>query len=101
MKSNLNLANLEEGVADVQTYHAKLVDWILSMLKTVGKRTQETDDHLMKEAIYRMYTLFNRLHELIVSGDLSVDLITLLRLITQLVQSTSIPFMVNPLLACK
>lgn len=92
----LIFANLEEGVADVQTYHAKLVDWILSMLKTVGKRTQETDDHLMKEAIYRMYTLFNRLHELIVSGDLSVDLITLLRLITQLVQSTSIPFHGEP-----
>ena len=92
----LIFANLEEGGADVQTYHAKLVDWILSMLKTVGKRTQETDDHLMKEAIYRMYTLFNRLHELIVSGDLSVDLITLLRLITQLVQSTSIPFHGEP-----
>ena len=66
------------------------------MLKTVGKSTQEADDHLMKEAIYRMYTLFNRLHELIVSGDLSVDLITLLRLITQLVQSTSIPFHGEP-----
>lgn len=92
----LIFANLEEGVADVQTYHAKLVDWILSMLKTVGKNTQEADDHLMKEAIYRMYTLFNRLHELIVSGDLSVDLITLLRLITQLVQSTSIPFHGEP-----
>ena len=92
----LIFANLEEGVADVQTYHAKLVDWILSMLKTVGKSTQETDDHLMKEAIYRMYTLFNRLHDLIVSGDLSVDLITLLRLITQLVQSTSIPFHGEP-----
>lgn len=92
----LIFANLEEGVADVQTYHAKLVDWILSILKTVGKSTQETDDHLMKEAIYRMYTLFNRLHELIVSGDLSVDLITLLRLITQLVQSTSIPFHGEP-----
>lgn len=92
----LIFANLEEDVADVQTYHAKLVDWILSMLKTVGKSTQETDDHLMKEAIYRMYTLFNRLHELIVSGDLSVDLITLLRLITQLVQSTSIPFHGEP-----
>lgn len=92
----LIFANLEERVADVQTYHAKLVDWILSVLKTVGKSTQETDDHLMKEAIYRMYTLFNRLHELIVSGDLSVDLITLLRLITQLVQSTSIPFHGEP-----
>ena len=92
----LIFANLEEGVADVQTYHAKLVDWILSMLKTVGKSTQETDDHLMKEAIYRMYTLFNRLHELIVSGDLSVDLITLLRLLTQLVQSTTIPFHGEP-----
>ena len=50
----------------------------------------------MKEAIYRMYTLFNRLHELIISGDLSVDLITLLRLITQLVQATSIPFHGEP-----
>ena len=48
----LIFANLEEGVADVQTYHAKLVDWILCMLKTVGKSTQETDDHLMKEAVH-------------------------------------------------
>ena len=92
----LLFADLEEGVADVQTYHARLVEWMLQLLKCVGTSTQETNDHLMKEAIYRMYTLFNRLHELIISGDLSVDLITLLRLITQLVQATSIPFHGEP-----
>ena len=92
----LLFADLEEGVADVQTYHARLVEWMLQLLKCVGISTQETNDHLMKEAIYRMYTLFNRLHELIISGDLSVDLITLLRLITQLVQATSIPFHGEP-----
>ena len=77
---SLLFANLEDGVEDVQTYHAKLVAWVLQLLKCVGTSTQEANDHLMKEAIYRMYTLFNRLHELIISGDLSVDLITLLRL---------------------
>ncbi len=92
----LLFADLEEGVANTQEHHAKLLQWMLEMLKRVGRATQDTNDHLMKEAVYRMYTRFNRLHELVVSGDLAVDLTTLLRLITQLVQATTIPFHGEP-----
>ena len=46
----LLFTDLEEGIADMQMYHARLVEWMLQLLKCVGSSTQETNDHLMKEA---------------------------------------------------
>ena len=43
------------------------------------------------EALFRMYTLLNRVTDLVDSGTLQVDIITLQRLLAQLVQSTTIP----------
>lgn len=43
-----------------------------------------------------MYTLINRLATLVHSGDLTVDLTTLQRLVHQLIQSTSVPFHGEP-----
>ena len=45
-----------------------------------------------------MYTLFNRLSELIDTEELNVDMVTLQRLITQLIQTTSIPFHGEPVI---
>ncbi len=48
------------------------------------------------EALFRTFTLLNRLLNLTRDGDLQTDIVTLGRLITQLIQSTSVPFHGEP-----
>ena len=73
-------------------YNLRLIQYLLDILKTIGVNSKEQDDPLFQESLFRTYTLLNRLQELIQTGDLAVDCITLERLIQQLIQSTSIPF---------
>ena len=49
-----------------------------------------------QEALFSMYTLLNRLANLVAAGDLDVDVITLQRLLMQLIQTTSVPFHGEP-----
>ncbi len=53
-------------------------------------------DPLFQESLFRAYTLVNRLNALQESGDLQVTDSTLQRLVTQLIQQTSIPFHGEP-----
>ena len=77
-------------------YNLRLIQYLLDILKTIGVNSKEQDDPLFQESLFRTYTLLNRLQELIRTGDLAVDCITLERLIQQLIQSTSIPFHGEP-----
>ncbi len=77
-------------------YNLRLIQYLLDILKTIGVNSKEQDDPLFQESLFRTYTLLNRLQELIQTGDLAVDCITLERLIQQLIQSTSIPFHGEP-----
>lgn len=77
-------------------YNLKLIQYLLEILKTIGVNSKEQDDPLFQESLFRTYTLLNRLQELIQTGDLAVDCITLERLMQQLIQSTSIPFHGEP-----
>ena len=77
-------------------YNLRLIQYLLEILKTIGVNSKEQDDPLFQESLFRTYTLLNRLQELIQTGDLAVDCITLERLIQQLIQSTSIPFHGEP-----
>ena len=52
---------------------------------------------LEAEAQFRLYTIFNRLMNLIESGDLQVSDETLQRLLTQIIGSTTIPFHGEPI----
>ena len=73
------------------------VKWILDLLKVIaGNFNDGKEDPLAQESIFRMYTLCNRLNSLIDSGDLDVDVITLQRLLIQLINSTTIPFHGEP-----
>jgi CRISPR/Cas system-associated exonuclease Cas4 (RecB family) len=53
-------------------------------------------DPLFQESLFRAYTLVNRLNALQESGDLSVSDTTMQRLVSQLIQQTSIPFHGEP-----
>lgn len=77
-------------------YNKRLITYLLDILRTIGTHAKDLDDPLFHESLYRSYTLLNRLQELITAGDLTVDIITLERLIQQLIQTTSIPFHGEP-----
>ena len=73
-----------------------LLAWLCDVLKAVAQSTRDTADPLMQEAVFRAYTLANRLLGLVGSGDLVVDVVTLQRLLGQLMQTTTIPFHGEP-----
>ncbi len=80
----------------------ELLKWLCELMQRVAKGAEENvreqlDEPLMQESLFRMYTLLNRLLGLVESGDLKVDIITLQRLIGQLVSSTSVPFHGEPI----
>lgn len=72
--------------------------WLTEVLQLVGNNfSQENEsDPLMQESLFRMYTLLNRLGDLIKSGDLEADIKTYTKLINQLISTTSIPFHGEP-----
>lgn len=74
-----------------------LLEHIIEILKRVGKHTEIKKDPLAQESVFRMYTLLNRLKQLIESGDLVIETTTLRNLVNQLVRSTSIPFHGEPI----
>ena len=80
--------------------NSALLHWLLNIVKGVGldlkSRSNSTDEDLQSESIFKMYTLLNRVADLVDSGTLSIDVITLQRLIQQLIQQTTIPFHGEP-----
>lgn len=75
--------------------NAPLVEWMCDILTAIARHSND-DTPLFQEAVFKAYTLLNRLLSLIKSGDLLVNVSTLQRLISQIVQSTSIPFHGEP-----
>ena len=84
------------GVEDSENFNLSLVQYLLDILKVIGTQAREVEDPLFQESLFRTYTLLNRLHQLIDAGDLIIDIITLQRLVLQLMQTTSIPFHGEP-----
>ena len=75
----------------------RLLHWLIAIVRRIAHNPQSTThDPLTSEALFRAYTLLNRLATLVDSGDLTVDVITLQRLIAQLIQQTTIPFHGEP-----
>ena len=68
---------------------------MLGIIRHVAK-DPSPKDQLATESLFRVYTVLNRLTDLVDSGALKVDIITLQRLVTQVIQSTTIPFHGEP-----
>ena len=91
---------------DATPGNGPLLQWMCDVLKAVATSTNDqttdsTNDQLhhfsiQTESVFRAYTLLNRLLALVSEGDLQVDVITLQRLVTQLMQTTTIPFHGEP-----
>ena len=78
-----------------QHSNVELLSWLCEVMQHIAKALG-TDDVLRSESIFRAYTLLNRLLNLSKDGDLVTDITTLGRLITQLMQTTTIPFHGEP-----
>lgn len=72
--------------------------WLLDIIRHVAMAVQQAQlaDPLTHESLFRAYTLINRLHTLLASGDLKCDPTTYQRLIRQLLSTVSIPFHGEP-----
>ena len=94
---------------DIAAQHAEeytneqLLAWAIDSLKEMAQanNTQNTANTANKapltaEALFRTYTIINRLSELVGNGDLAVDRRTLMRLFAEIVRTTSIPFHGEP-----
>lgn len=92
----VNQYSLLRYVGHEQQNIEELVSWLAEMVKEIAKNNAETDDQLFQESTFRMYTLLNRLAELIKAGDLTANYTIFKRLLNQLVGSTSIPFHGEP-----
>ncbi|MCR4603579.1 MAG: PD-(D/E)XK nuclease family protein [Prevotella sp.] len=73
-----------------------LLTWLCSVVQSVAKASHEDASPLKEECLFRSYTLLNRLLTLSHNGDLTTDIITLGRLISQLTQATTVPFHGEP-----
>lgn len=73
-----------------------LLEWMRDIIQHIARSIHD-DDPLFQECLFRCYTLINRLQALVESGDLTVDDNTLQRLMSQLIQSTSVPFHGEPI----
>ena len=89
---------VDEGMALLftpQTDNQALLQWLCNIIQRVAT-AHLAPDPLFQESLFRTYTLLNRLLTLVNEGDLQVDIITLQRLMGQLIASTSIPFHGEP-----
>lgn len=93
-------------IEDIATTHpeaktnAELLELAISRLKEManGDNQQTTGtDQLAAEALFRTYTVVNRLSELVKTGDLEVEQRTLVNLFREIVRTTSIPFHGEPI----
>ena len=75
------------------TDNSTLLHWLLDIIRAIAGNHE---DPLNSESLFQMYTLLNRVTGLVDDGTLEVDIITLQRLILQLVQQASIPFHGEP-----
>ena len=87
----------QDFAAERHTEIQPLLHWLINITQTIAvSKSPIIDSPLDTESLFRMYTLLNRLCGLVDSGVLRVDVITMQRLIGQLITSTSIPFHGEP-----
>ena len=101
-----HFASLLEDIATQHTEdydNKQLLEWAIAMLKLMAQGHTDTsgettgqDNQLTSEALFRTYTVVNRLLELVNNGDLDVDRRTMMRLYGEIVRTTSIPFHGEP-----
>ena len=79
-----------------RSFTCTVIQWLLQVLKHIAGNAADTHDQFFQESLFRIYSIANRLYGLVESGDLTVDIVTLRRLMRQVLQTSSIPFHGEP-----
>ena len=87
---------VERPEQETQTPPLWLTHWLMECLRRMASRLPAQGDPFLQETVFRTYTLINRLHGLMASGQLSIGVATLQRLMLLLIRSASIPFHGEP-----
>lgn len=72
-----------------------ILAYIMDTIKAMAPAVPDTDIQLT-EALYKLYTIVNMLHQLVSAGDLDVDTSTLQRLLSRITQTGTIPLSGEP-----
>ncbi len=75
-----------------------LLQWLADILKLTGVGSRDEEEPLMHESVFRMYTIINRLKEVFSKTQVDCATVLLQRLLSQLIESTSVPFHGEPAL---
>ena len=82
---------------DVSELTERLI-WLTKTIATGGGKNELPEhDALTTEALYRMYTLLNRLYTLIKEEEVSLNLTLYTKLLNQIIRGTTIPFHGEPI----
>ena len=79
-----------------RSFTCTVIQWLLQVIKHIAGNAADTHDQFFQESLFRIYSIANRLYGLVESGDLTVDIVTLRRLMRQVLQTSSIPFHGEP-----
>ena len=98
-----NLRQLFQPLADKDN-PLELTERLLWLTKTVARGLQDSTpdlntsfSQLDSEALYRIYTLLNRMRTLITDEDITLSLPLYVKLLNQVIRSTTIPFHGEPI----
>ena len=79
--------------SDIRSFNHALLSWLLTIIHHIAKSAcKSVEGPLEQESLFKMYTILNRLQDL----NLPITTSTLNRLITQLINTTAIPFHGEP-----
>lgn len=80
--------------------NAELLKWLCDIVQHIAQQQLSTVSYqlstIRNESLFRTFTLLNRLQNLAASSDLTTDIVTIGRLIQQLIQQTTVPFHGEP-----
>lgn len=79
-----------------QSKAKQFADWIMHILESIGRNTAESDDVLLKESVFKCFTVFQRLSTLIHEQQFDINLATLFKLSRQIMSRVKIPFHGEP-----
>ena len=108
LSADENLAQLFSPLADkssVKEMTARLL-WLVQTIALAVAASEKTDDpqsaaaphdDFTAEALYRMYTLLNRMKQLIADNGISIEATLFQKLLQQIVNTTTIPFHGEPI----
>lgn len=89
------LPDICDGQDGLPEQNIRLCTWLLEILRIIA--SDQTLPALDSEAVFRMYQIVQRLQTLSVTIPLRIDIVTLRRLLVQIVDSTTVPYHGEPI----